>query len=203
MNMDGTIYTVGHSTHEIEDFLGLLTEHGITAIADVRSTPASRFNPQFNRDALKAALGRMSIGYVFLGRELGARSDDPTCYIDGKVQYQRLAQAPAYQAGIDRLVAGREDHRIAVMCSEREPLDCHRTVLVTESLVASGVAVVHILGDGALEPHEETRGRLRAMHGLAEPDLFHSAEELIAQALSRQEDRIAYVDAERQEAVGD
>jgi uncharacterized protein (DUF488 family) len=203
MNSEGTIYTVGHSTHEIEDFLGLLAKHGITAIADVRSTPASRFNPQFNRDALKAALGRVSIGYVFFGRELGARSDDPTCYIDGKVQYQRLAQAPAYQSGIERLIAGRVAHRIAVMCSEREPLDCHRTVLVTESLVASRVPVVHILGDGALEPHEETRARLRALHGLAEPDLFHSAEELIAQALSRQEDRIAYVDSERQEAVAD
>ncbi|GAB3030387.1 hypothetical protein GCM10011376_37620 [Nocardioides flavus (ex Wang et al. 2016)] len=203
MNEDGTIYTVGHSTHEIETFLELLAKHEISAVADVRSTPASRFNPQFNREALKAALGRVSIGYVYLGRELGARSDDPSCYVDGKVQYERLAKTPAYGAGIERLITGRADHRIAIMCSEREPLDCHRTVLVTESLFALGVPVVHILGDGALEPHDETRARLREIHGLAEPDLFHSTEELVAQALSRQEERIAYVDSDRQEAVGD
>lgn len=203
MNEDGTIYTVGHSTHEIETFLELLAKHEISAVADVRSTPASRFNPQFNREALKAALGRVSIGYVYLGRELGARSDDPNCYVDGKVQYERLAKTPAYGAGIERLMTGRADHRIAIMCSEREPLDCHRTVLVTESLFALGVPVVHILGDGALEPHDETRSRLREIHGLAEPDLFHSTEQLVAQALSRQEERIAYVDSDRQEAVGD
>ena len=203
MNPSGTIFTIGHSTHEVETFLGLLGQHGISAVADVRSTPASRFNPQFNRDALKSALARVNIAYVFLGKELGARSDDPSCYVNGKVQYDRLAQAPAYHLGIDRLKTGRADHRIAILCSEREPLDCHRTVLVSESLVAAGVPVVHILGDGGLEPHEATRQRLRELHGLADDDLFHSAEELVAQALSRQEDRIAYVDGDRREAVGD
>lgn len=202
MNQAGTIFTIGHSTHEIETFLGLLSQHGISAVADVRSTPASRFNPQFNRDALKAVLAKVHISYVFLGKELGARSDDPTCYVDGKVQYDRLAKAPAYQAGVDRLKTGRTDHRIAVMCSEREPLDCHRTVLVAESLVGMGVPVVHILSDGGLEPHEATRSRVRELHGLAEDDLFHSADELVAQALSRQEDRIAYVDSDRGEVVG-
>ncbi len=198
------IFTIGHSTHEIDTFLGLLSQHGISAVADVRSTPASRFNPQFNRDALKGSLARVDIAYAFLGTELGARSDDPSCYVNGKVQYDRLAQAPAYQTGIERLKTGRADHRVAILCSEREPLDCHRTVLVSESLLAAGVPVVHILGDGRLEPHEATRRRLRELHGLADDDLFHSADELLAQALSRQEDRIAYVnDGDRRQAVGD
>jgi uncharacterized protein (DUF488 family) len=190
----GTIFTIGHSTHEIDRFLSLIGQHGISAVADVRSTPASRFNPQFNRDSLKATLARAGINYVFLGRELGARSDDRKCYVDGKVQYDRLAQAPAYQDGLARLEAGRAEHRIAIMCSERDPLECHRAVLVAESLFAHGVPIVHILGDGGLESHEQSRVRLRELHGLAEDDLFHSADELTAQALVRQEDRIAYVD---------
>lgn len=188
------IFTIGHSTHEIDAFVGLLRQHGISAVADVRSTPASRFNPQFNRDALKAMLAKADVSYVFLGKELGARSDDRSCYVDGKVQYDRLAQAPAYREGIERLEAGRAEHRIAIMCSERDPLECHRAVLISESLVAHGIPIVHILGDGTLEHHEQSRMRLRGLHGLAEDDLFHSAEELTAQALLRQEDRIAYVD---------
>jgi uncharacterized protein (DUF488 family) len=203
MSSDGTIFTIGHSTHNIEAFLGLLQQHNISAVADVRSTPASRFNPQFNRDVLKASLTKAGIAYVFLGRELGARSEDRRCYVDGKVQYDRLAQAAGYQAGIERLDKGRVDHRIALLCSEREPLECHRAVLVSESLVARGVPVIHMLGDGAIEPHEASRLRLRKMHGLANDDLFHSAEELVAQALSRQEERIAYVDGDLKEAVGD
>ena len=190
----GTIFTIGHSTHEIDRFLSLIGQHGISAVADVRSAPASRFNPQFNRDSLKATLARAGVDYVFLGRESGARSDDRKCYVDGKVQYDRLAQAPAYQDGLARLEAGRAEHRIAIMCSERDPLECHRAVLVAESLFAHGVPIVHILGDGGLESHEQSRVRLRELHGLAEDDLFHSADELTAQALVRQEDRIAYVD---------
>ena len=199
----GTVFTIGHSTHEIGAFLRLLDHYEISAVADVRSTPASRFNPQFNRDPIRASLAKVDISYVFLGRELGARSDDRGCYVDGKVQYARLAEAPAYRDGLARLEAGRADHRIAIMCSERDPLDCHRSVLISESLLVRGVPIVHILGDGALEPHQATRMRLRELHGLAEDDLFHSADELTAQALARQEERIAYVDDESREVVAD
>jgi len=203
MTKPGTIFTIGHSTHEIDVFLGLLDHHEISAVADVRSTPASRFNPQFNRDPIKASLARVDISYVFLGRELGARSDDPGCYVDGKVQYKRLAEAPAYNDGLARLKAGRAEHRIAIMCSERDPLDCHRSVLISESLLVRGIPIVHILGDGGLEPHQASRMRLREIHGLADDDLFHSTDELTAQALARQEERIAYVDDELRKVVAD
>jgi uncharacterized protein (DUF488 family) len=86
------VLTIGHSTHPIETFLGLLHQHGVTAVADVRSAPYSRFNPQFNKDALEHDLKEHGIRYVFLGRELGARSDDPSCYDKGRVQYGRLAR---------------------------------------------------------------------------------------------------------------
>jgi uncharacterized protein (DUF488 family) len=199
----GTIFSIGHSTHEIDDFLNLLKAQEVGAIADVRSTPASRFNPQFNRDPLKASLAKQGIAYVFLGRELGARSEDPSCYIEGKVQYDRLARTPSFQEGVSRLEAGRAKHRIAIMCSERDPLDCHRAVLVSESLSARGIAVTHILGDGTLESHEASRMRLRKLHGMAEEDLLHSAEELTAHALLRQGERIAFVDDELRQAAAE
>lgn len=199
----GTVYTVGHSTHDIEVFVDLLVQHSISAVADVRSTPASRFNPQFNRDPIKASLAKAGIGYVFLGRELGARSSDSTCYVDGKVQYERLARTPAFLEGLSRLEKGRFANRIAIMCSERDPLDCHRAVLVSESLLKRQIPVVHILGDGRLEPHEDSLMRLRELHGLAQDDLFHSSRELVAQALVRQENRIAYVDEELRQVASD
>lgn len=203
MHDRGTIFTVGHSTHEVDAFLALLQQHGISAVADVRSTPASRFNPQFNRDAIKGSLAAVGIRYVFLGRELGARSDDRNCYVDGKVKYRRLAQAQAYREGLGRLEAGRVEHKIAIMCSERDPLECHRAILVSESLVRMGIPVAHILGDGAVESHEQSLGRLREIHGLAEADLLHSPDELTKQALERQEDKIAYVDEDLAQVATD
>lgn len=193
MTAQHPIFTVGHSTHSIEDFLSLVDQHQITAIGDVRSTPASRFNPQFNRDALTRSLKTVGVGYVFLGRELGARSDDPSCYVDGKVKYDRLARSPAFVEAIERLMRGRTDQRIAIMCAERDPLDCHRTLLVARHLVERSVEVLHILGNGEIEPHVASMMRLRGFFNLAEADLLHSGEELLHAALKLQEDRIAYV----------
>lgn len=188
-----THLTVGHSTHEIEHFVGLLRLNGVTAVADVRSVPASRHSPQFNHAPLKRSLASAGIKYVFLGRELGARSDDPNCYEAGKVQYDRLAKTELFQNGIERLLHGATKETIAVACTERDPLDCHRTLLVATQLVAHGATVGHILSDGRIESHDAAMLRLRALHGLAEPDLFHSAAELLAEAMVRQESRIAYV----------
>ena len=124
---------------------------------------------------------------------MGARSDDPSCYVDGKVKYDRLAMSAAFAGAIERLMRGRTDKRIVIMCAEREPLDCHRTLLVARHLADRGVEVLHILGDGALEPHFASMMRLRERFNLAEADLLHSEEELLHAALKLQEDRIAYV----------
>jgi uncharacterized protein (DUF488 family) len=187
-----TLYTVGHSNHPIEKFLGLLTAHDIGAVADVRSRPFSRRNPQFNKDRLAAHLAQQSIAYVFLGRELGARSDDPACYENGKVQYPRLAATASFKTGIDRLLAGAEKYRVALMCAEKEPLDCHRTLLVSRALEQAGISIAHILADGSLEPQEKTMSRLIDMVGLAKEDMFHERAELIAAACKLREDKIAY-----------
>ena len=189
---EGPVLTIGHSNHSLEAFVALLQQHTVTALVDVRSAPYSRFNPHFNRKALDAALREHAVAYQFLGRALGGRPDDPSCYEDGQVRYDRLAQTPLFREGLERIIgdAGRE--RIALMCAEKEPLDCHRTILVGRSLVERGLAVAHILADGALEPHDKTMDRLLDSAGLPREDLLHSREQLIQEALAHRERRIAH-----------
>jgi len=189
-----SVYTVGHSTHSIEVFVALLERHGITAIADVRSAPFSRFNPQFNKDVLANDLKAQRIQYVFLGRELGARATDASLYEEGRVRYTRLAKSELFKEGIARVLQGARQHRIALMCAEREPLECHRTLLVAQALEEHGVDVLHILGDGQLETHHAAMERLLDVTGVPHEDLFRTHQELIAEALARQEEKVAYVD---------
>ncbi|WP_372515753.1 DUF488 domain-containing protein [Mycobacterium conspicuum] len=187
------VLTIGHSTHDIATFCRLLRQSGVTAVADVRSVPVSRFAPHFNRDALNRSLAEAGIKYVFMGKQLGARTDDTDCYVDGRVQYDRLSQTPEFNCGIERLLDGMQREGIAIMCAEREPLDCHRTVLVARVLAERGIRIDHIHADGHIESHAMAMQRLMAKFGLAEADLFHSRAELLEEALIRQEHRIAYV----------
>jgi uncharacterized protein (DUF488 family) len=190
--MQETVFTIGHSTHALERFAALLRLHEITAVGDVRSKPYSRANPQFNRESLKQELKAIGIAYVFLGKELGARSDDPSCYEHGRVQYDRLAMTDQFRRGLDRVREGTKSYRLALMCAEKEPLECHRTVLVARHLTALGIPVNHILADGKLEPHEDTLKRLARGLSLPESDMFRSPEDVLADAYKIQETRIAY-----------
>jgi uncharacterized protein (DUF488 family) len=192
--MSSVVYTVGHSNHASEEFLALLKVHGITAIADVRSRPYSRYNPQFDRETLKVALATEGIQYVFLGGELGARSSDPACYERGVVQFERLARAEEFKAGLRRVLEGAAQYRIALMCAEKEPLECHRTILVARQLAALGATVIHIHADGQLETHGEALSRLAKMLRVREDEmhLFRSAEDLVEDLYRMQEARIAY-----------
>ncbi|MGQ0628121.1 MAG: DUF488 domain-containing protein [Phycisphaerales bacterium] len=189
-----SVLTIGHSTHTVQIFVGLLRKHGVTALADVRSAPFSRFNPQFNKDALERDLKAQRIKYVFLGRELGARSVDPACYENGRVQYARIAQTAVFQSGLDRVMDGARKYRLALMCAEKEPLECHRTLLVARALVERGVAVEHILADGSLESHDGALTRLLELVGLPRQDLFRGRQQLIDEGLARQEERVAFVE---------
>jgi len=188
-----TIYTVGHSNHPIEKFVRLLADNGITAVADVRSQPFSRRCPQFNKERLAATLAQRGIAYVFVGQELGARSNDESCYENGKVQYERLAATPLFEQGIDRVLAGAEKFRVALMCAEKEPLDCHRTLLVSRALEKRGAAIAHILADGSIENQPQTMTRLIDMVGLGGHDMFTDAAALAEEACRLREARIAYV----------
>ena len=189
------VFTIGHSTQSFDEFLGLLQRHDVTAIADVRSNPFSRRAPQFNRESLRSALRTHGIEYAFLGRELGARSNDPSCYVNGQVRYQRLAETDLFRQGMDRLLSGMQTQRIALMCAEKEPLDCHRALLLAHRLTDKGVHVDHILADGSAESHEDTMLRLLDNLGM-QPSLLQTTDELIAEALAIQEERVAYVDAD-------
>lgn len=186
------VLTIGHSNHELPRFLTLLRAHGVSAIADVRSSPYSRSNPQFNQDTLRDLLKEVGIAYVFLGRELGGRPDDLRCYVDGKVQYQRLAQTDMFREGLRRVVAGAQSHRIALLCAEADPLVCHRTILVAQELTAGGVSTSHIHSNGMLESHSAAMGRLIRLLKLDDVDLYRSKEEIIADACALQAKRIAY-----------
>ena len=193
----GVVLTIGHSTHPLEAFVALLRRHGVTALADVRSTPYSRFNPHFNRKSLDRDMNARGIAYLFLGRALGGRPEDRSCYENGQVRYDRVARTALFREGIDRVVRGAQDNRIALMCAEKEPLDCHRTILVGRSLVERGVAVAHILADGRLEPHDDAMDRLLDSMKLPRRDLLQSRHELIEQALALRERRIAHADKTR------
>lgn len=190
------VYTIGHSNHPFEVFLDLMRLHSIEVVADVRSTPFSRFNPQFSRGEIEPGLKAHAIRYVYLGRELGARPDDPSCYEGGRAVYARIARTSLFQAGVERVIRGANEFRLALMCAEKDPLECHRTLLVTRALVDRGLRVTHILADGSLEPHEAAMERLLDVTGVPHEDLFRTKEELIEAALERQEQRVGWVDAE-------
>lgn len=195
--MSAAVYTIGHSNHPIERFVSLLQQHGIELLADVRSKPASRFNPQFNRKALEAALAANGIRYEFLGAELGARTDDPTCYENGRVSYRRLAATEPFRRGLERVRSLADESRVAIMCAEYEPLDCHRTILVGRELSKANVPIAHILRDGAIESGDEADATLVERLKLRPDDLFAPADangkrELIDRAYEIQGARIAY-----------
>ncbi len=194
-----TVFTMGHSNHPLETFVALLKQHGVSAVADVRSAPYSRFNPHFGRGALAAALEERGIDYVYLGRELGGRPRDADCYEKGRVRYDRVARTERFRAGVERVVHGAQRYRIALMCAEKEPLECHRTLLVARALDERGVEVAHIHGGGALERHGAAMDRLLAKFDLqqADGDLFRRRQtraELIDEAVARQTRRAGFVD---------
>ena len=186
------LFTIGHSTHEFAKFLGLLQQHGIQVVTDVRSRPFSRF-PWFSRPTLEKELKANGIGYVFLGLELGARREERECYIGARADYDLISLASAYRNGIERLQIGVKSYRISLMCSEREPLDCHRTILVCRH-AKEFAEVFHIHADGHLESHEEAETRMLSRYNPGGQDLFRSRTELLNEAYKRRGEEINYVE---------
>ena len=187
-----TIFSIGHSNHTIDKFISLLESSQINMVVDVRSAPFSRMFPQFNQETLKKSLSDASIGYLFLGDQIGGRSNDPDDYQDGQVLYKALANKEAFKTGIERLKEGSAKYRIALMCSEKEPLDCHRTLLVSQALASSDIVIGHIHADGTVESHEDALVRLLSLHNLSSPDLFSDDTGRVQEALTLQEKKIAY-----------
>ncbi|MEI7672490.1 MAG: DUF488 domain-containing protein [Deltaproteobacteria bacterium] len=192
------LFTIGHSIHSVERFIDLLKMHGITALCDVRSSPYSRYTPQFNRESLKDELVRHHIIYLYLGAELGPRSSDPTCYENGKVQYNRLAGKDLFQQGLGRLRKGITTHRIALMCAEKDPLTCHRMLLICRNLRGDDIVIRHILEDGSLEENRDTEMRIMKQLKIDPADLFSTEADQIQRAYDLQGEKVAYTLAEGQ-----
>jgi uncharacterized protein (DUF488 family) len=154
MQSSSVIWTIGHSNHTFEHFAELLEGEGIEVVVDVRSYPYSRIAPQFNREELHAALRRVGTRYLFLGEELGGRPSTEADYDeDGHARYDRMAEQPGFQMAVQHLLSGAREHRVALLCSEGQPRECHRRLLVGKVLADHGVQLRHILPNGVV--HQE------------------------------------------------
>jgi uncharacterized protein (DUF488 family) len=191
------LFTIGHSNHAIERFLALARGAGITAIADVRSTPASRRYPWFNQARLAPRLAAEGIAYVPLGDALGGRPRDPALYRDdGVADYDAMARTDEFRGGLDRVADGVRRYCVCLMCAEREPLDCHRCLLVTRALAARGFAIGHVLADATVESHAQTEERLLKLAD-APADLFANRDQRLAAAYARRAGTAAYRRSEK------
>lgn len=179
-----SVFSVGHSDHPWGRFVELLRAYDIAALVDVRSSPRSRY-AHFSKVAVQAELGRVGIGYFYLGSELGGRPR-----WGGAPDYEEMAKNPAFHAGLDRLEEIAAHGRVAIMCAEAEPLQCHRFLLVGRRLAERGVTVAHILRDGRVERHSETEDRLLRVSRQTERDLFASRVDRLARAYRDQNMRL-------------
>lgn len=187
------ILTIGHSRHLLERFLSLLATAKVSVVADVRSAPVSRFSPHFNKNALAASLAGQGIDYVFLGQALGGRPERPELYTQGRADYEKMAASPEFRAGLAQLIETAEQHSLAAMCSEADPLDCHRCLLVGRALANAGLEVGHILGSGKIVSHAQEEDRLLLLEYLADDDLLmRSRAERLAEAYRSRNRRAAY-----------
>jgi hypothetical protein len=157
------LFSIGHSNHEFTRFLELLQAAGVTMIADVRSSPYSQWAPQYNRESLERVLRERGIDYEFLGGELGGRPRDHNLYDDdNRLDYDRVRQTAGFQTGLDKLCRCLEECSVAMLCSEEDPLDCHRGLMIAPALAERGIRPWHLRGDGAVESTENFEARLLA-----------------------------------------
>lgn len=190
------IFTIGHSVHSGEEFVALLQAHHIDVVVDVRSSPYSQYTPQHNREMMQESLGKAGIGYLYLGAELGARRDEEEAYDGDLARYELIRQLPGFNNGIERVREGMQKYRIALMCAEKDPCDCHRSVLVTRVFHEEGVEVAHILEDGSIDTQSDLErvmidGRRSQGHQQLELGLGNS-EEVISQAYRKRSEKICY-----------
>lgn len=199
--MPTEILTIGHSSLNYEQFLALLRGAGVSAVADIRSVPSSRHFPQFNRETLKAGLRSDGIKYVFLGAELGGRPQNKNFYCDGIADYEKMAGDINFKEGIDRVLRGAKQYRIALMCSEHDPLDCHRCLLVGRALTERGMAVSHILSNGSQISQSQIEEQLIQECGHGGKDFFAEDKERLIGAYRKRSRKVSFRDPNSQKQV--
>ena len=186
------IYTIGYSCFTIDSFISLLKKHQITAIADVRSMPYSQFKPEFNREALINYLRKENLVYVFLGDHCGARIDAPECYVNRRADYKLISKHAKFQEGMARLNKGMQKYKIALLCAEKDPITCHRTILICRNLRSIDIQILHLWDDGTVEEHRAAEKRLMKLYGLDQPALYLTKAQSLEEAYNLQGEKIAY-----------
>jgi len=199
------LHTIGYYSFGIDELAKALLRHGVNAVADVRSVPFSKYKPEFNQGQIEGGLQAHGIGYVFLGKELGVRSDDGTCYVpikagrEERVDFCKLAESALFKSGMERLVRGMERYNVALLCAEKDPLMCHRALLVCRQVkvVAPGAEIWHVLADGKVEHHRDMERRMFQFLAIDEESLFDEASNVLDNAYDMMSERIAYVREKR------
>lgn len=170
------IYTIGHSTHQIDYFVEMLNEYSINTVIDVRSIAASTYNPQYNLEPLSNYLKKNGITYLHFAEEFGARHTDPDLLDEeGKVDFEKIRKSWNFKNGVERLwLATDKGFKIALMCSEAEPFDCHRFSMISIALEKDGFEVKHILKDKTLKSNGELEKQLLKKYDkkIPKPDMF-------------------------------
>jgi uncharacterized protein (DUF488 family) len=187
------LFTIGYAAFEsISSFSQWLHYYDVDAIADVRSVPYSKFRPEFNKETLTDNLRKNEIKYVFLGDYCGARIDDLSCYVDGCVDYTKVKETGKFKHGIERIINGLANYNISLLCAEKDPLYCHRDILICRNLKSHNIPISHILAGGKLENNDSTEKRLLKIFKLDANELFLSVDEQLEIAYDRQGKNIAY-----------
>ncbi len=192
MTEPAQILTIGHSNHSWDRFLELVRSGGVDLLVDVRSSPISRYTPHFSQRQMETALTATGIGYRFLGTELGGRPSDGGLFTSGVADYELMARTADFARGIQTVIEWAGCHRLALMCAEKDPFDCHRCLLVGRKLQESGVGVLHVLSDGRVTPQSTIEDRLLAAAGLEAEDMFNSRRSRIALAYRERGQKVGY-----------
>lgn len=185
------LYTVGHSSHTQEEFLRLLQENIVDCIVDVRSVPASKYAPQFNQDALESFLRHHGMSYYFFGHEFGARRMD-SFNNNGQVDFELAVYTRLFQQGVERLTSLLSNHHVALMCSEANPLECHRFALVARYFHEQGIEVLHILKDASTASHTTLEQEMVKQYLTARKPQLADVDELFGTYNSEDQLRDAY-----------
>lgn len=186
------VFTIGHSAHPPAHFASLLQRHLVDWVLDVRSSPYSRRAPQYNRPTLKGWLDQAGIRYSFGGGPLGGRPADPAMYRARQADYERMAQTESFRNGLRRIASAARSYRVALLCAEADPIECHRFLLVGRALAQGSFDVRHILPNGELESQRAGEQRMLDAVGLRQPEFFEEAADVLAEAYYAQAGRVAF-----------
>ncbi len=205
----GNLFTVGYTAYPQELFIEALKHHHIDVVADVRSAPFSAYYKDFNQDVLQAQLKQQGFLYVFLGKELGARPEDRSVYVDGRVDFDLVRRAPFFVQGLQRLRTGLQQYNVALLCAEKDPIQCHRSILICKELCAEHT-VQHIFEKKyvdmpafVLESHASLETRLLTIHFKNQYSLFYSEKQMLTEAYKKQGTHISYQEEDENYEYGE